>query len=442
MNEECLELEEKVTALTQEVQEAWDHYKSAQEKAALRESELQDEITLLQKAKSTDKQNATGQIAKLNEDIELILQQLQQVRDEKQQLVSQMAEQNNIHASYEAKIQGLEEELKEARINSMQGAHHLREELKQLQIQREQMTSEHNRLLKQLQGRQSQLEQENSQLGMTITNMQQELLRSKNADGTSTGSGTGTMNEDYMNREIVALRQELTTLQNQFNLQADQKQTLEIQLRQLERDNRVLQMTHDEYRQRSQETELKLQRSVQQLEAQLTSLQQTNKQSLHSNSSDEYGGFGGQGQGDQIPYKDLKQQVEHLSKMLMKKQSDLIDVTAERTTLKSKILDLQAKCSSLETQLSQLKDLEDGDDDYGDDYAGGGSTTGFQRGGQERLMQRRGRGGNAVGGGGMDSAKLSNAKVISDLEKFGVKPNASVTKAVTAIDTLALCTGK
>lgn len=441
MNEECLELEEKVTALTQEVQEAWDHYKSAQEKAALRESELQDEISLLQKAKMTDKQNATGQIGKLNEDIELILQQLQQVRDEKQHLAVQMAEQESIHASYKAKIQGLEEELKEARINSMQGAHHLREELKQLQIQREQMTSEHNRLLKQLQSRQSQLEQENAQLGMTVTNMQQELLRSKNSDGTTIGSGQGNTNEDYMNREIVALRQELTTLQNQFNLQADQKQTLEVQLRQLERDNRVLQMTHDEYRQRSQETELKLQRSVQQLETQVSSLQQANKQSLRSPSSDEYGGFSGGGS-DQIPYKDLKQQVEHLSKMLMKKQSDLIDVTAERTTLKSKILDLQAKCSSLETQLSQLKDLEDGDDDYGDDYAGGGSTTSFQRGGQDRLMQRRGRGGNSPVGGGVDSTKLSNAKVISDLEKFGVKPNASVTKAVTAIDTLALCTGK
>lgn len=70
--------------MKQEVQEVWHHYKLAQEKVALKEAELQDEINHLQKAKQVDKQQFTSQIAKLNEEIELILQQMQQIRDEKQ----------------------------------------------------------------------------------------------------------------------------------------------------------------------------------------------------------------------------------------------------------------------------------------------------------------------------------------------------------------------
>ena len=44
MNEECLDLEDQVSALKVEVKEAWGSYKNAQERAALREAELQDEI--------------------------------------------------------------------------------------------------------------------------------------------------------------------------------------------------------------------------------------------------------------------------------------------------------------------------------------------------------------------------------------------------------------
>jgi chromosome segregation ATPase len=459
LNQECLEFEDQVSSLKQEVQEAWDHYKMAQEKAALREAELQDEITHLQKAKQVDKQQSVGQITKLNEDIELILQQMQQLRDEKQLMSTELSQHDDVLQSYQLKINELEEELKEARINSLQGAHHLREEVKQLQIQKEQLTAEHNRLLKQLQSRQSQLEEENAQLSMTAANNQQELLRLRQGfgSGTSTAGSSSNMNEEYLNREILALRQELTTLQAQYNTQSDQKQTLEVQLRQMERDYRVLQLTHDEFRQRSSDSDLKHQQMIQKLESQLQQYQQHQPTSRSSPSGglnvpsfdvgdDASRYLPSSSATDSHAFREMKQQVEHLSKMLMKKQSDLIDVTAERTTLKSKILDLQAKVSSLETQVSQLRDLEDGDDDFGDDYGGNqGSSSAFQRG-QDRLMQRRvarsGAGSGSSGGMMTESMRASNAKVISDLEKFGVKPNASVSRAVTMIDSFALCTGK
>lgn len=70
MNAECLELEDLCASLKKEVQEAWDNYKSAQEKAAMREDELQDEIKQIQKAKQLDRQQMINQITKLTADLE------------------------------------------------------------------------------------------------------------------------------------------------------------------------------------------------------------------------------------------------------------------------------------------------------------------------------------------------------------------------------------
>lgn len=90
--------------------------------------------------------------------------------------------------------------------------------------------------------------------------------------------------------------------------------------------------------------------------------------------------------------------------------------------------------------------MEDGDDDYVDEYGWNhGNSTAFQRG-QDCLMQLRvahNDAGNGSSGGMMvQSMRASNSKVISDLERLGVKPNASVSHAVTTIDSFALCTGK
>jgi chromosome segregation ATPase len=457
LNQECLEFEDQVSSLKQEVQEAWHHYKLAQEKAALREGELQDEINHLQKEKQVDKQQFTSQITKLNEDIELILQQMQQIRDEKQLMSLQISEYNNVHHSYQLRINELESELKDARTNSLQGVHSLREEVKQLHIQKELATAEHNRFLKQIQHRQSQLEEENVQLSITVANDQQELLQLRQGFAAGATGSSGSMNEEYLNREILALRQELFTLQAQCNTQSDQKQTLEVQFRQMEHDHRVLQLTHDEYRQRSSDSDLKSKQIIQKLKSQLQQYQQQQPSSHFSTSGglnisrfdaseDICGSLRSSSAVNPHVFSEMKHQVEHLSKMLMKKQSDLIDATTERTTLKSKILDLQAKVSSLETQVTQLRDLEVGDDDYVDEYGEGhGNSTAFQRG-QDRLMQRRvtrNDAGNGSSGGMMtQSVRASNAKVISDLEKFGVKPNASVSHAVTTIDSFALCTEK
>lgn len=103
LNREVLDLEEHSSALKLEVQEAWDNYKQAQEKAAQQESELQvrtmaglifltllffsdlqcfyiqqqDEIRQIQKAKLTDKQQSVAQLSKMSEEVAEAMRQVQ-----------------------------------------------------------------------------------------------------------------------------------------------------------------------------------------------------------------------------------------------------------------------------------------------------------------------------------------------------------------------------
>lgn len=443
MNQECLELEEQCSSLKQEVQEAWDHYKLAQEKAAVREAELQDELSQIQKAKQIDKQQSVAQMAKLNEDINLLIRQMQTLRDEKQEMVQQMQGEDSIHASYNERILVLENELKEARINSLQGAQSLRDEVKQLQVQNEQMRIDHTQLLRQTQAKQSQLELENAELVQALTESQKEVQRLKSSSGGGSSQTSGSMNEDYLSREVVNLQKELKEVHSELDRQKDLKQAVEVQLRQLERDHRILQMTNDEQRQRATETEQRLTLSLQLRDSQLAALQQPSGalnrlQSVSTDHADD----GNSRESQTI--RDLKGQVEHLSKMLLKKQSDLIDLQAERTAQKAKIADLQGRCSGLEQQLTQLRDMEEGDDDLDDGIiVSGGTTTYLRSSGSERLLQRRSKGAGSSSSISSSAALTnSNSKVISDLEKIGVKPNASVTKAVTMLDSMAMCTGR
>jgi len=56
LNREILELEDRCKSLQAEIEDTWKTYKAAQEKAAIREGELHDEINSLKRAKEADKQ--------------------------------------------------------------------------------------------------------------------------------------------------------------------------------------------------------------------------------------------------------------------------------------------------------------------------------------------------------------------------------------------------
>lgn len=57
-------------------------------------------------------------------------------------------------------------------------------------------------------------------------------------------------------------------------------------------------------------------------------------------------------------------------------------------------------------------------------------------------MLRRGNGSGHAEHSSLHRRSSRDTKVISDLERFGVKPGASVTRAVNMIDTWTIVTGR
>jgi hypothetical protein len=93
-----------------------------------------------------------------------------------------------------------------------------------------------------------------------------------------------------------------------------------------------------------------------------------------------------------------------------------------------------ASYRDLEGGMLSLSDSAAGDGEDG--FAGSGGSSGgggglnYRRGGG----RSGGHGGSGAGGGGRDT------KVISDLERFGVKPGARVTHAVNMVDSWTMFT--
>lgn len=225
MNRECLELEDLCASLKKEVLEAWDSYKGAQEKAAVREDELQDEIKQIQKAKSLDRQQMINQITKLTTDMEEALEKVRVNALERDQAYLKAAEFAHVRMTYEAsylaidligyllqieeqwqrKLDELSQELLEARSGSMQGVHTLREELAVALQTNETIRSEHASILRLSQSKQAELEQANAQLSLSLAEKQREISKLKAAVQDSTNNYRDP-NNDGRDLELLQLQ--------------------------------------------------------------------------------------------------------------------------------------------------------------------------------------------------------------------------------------------
>lgn len=121
LNSECLELEDHVTSLKSEIQDAWSSYKTAQEKSAIREGELLDEIEIMKKAKQSDKLQYKSHITKLSSDLEECLQRVKSLEKEKVELVTLSEELQEMNNKLIFEKKNFENELAEARFGSGQG---------------------------------------------------------------------------------------------------------------------------------------------------------------------------------------------------------------------------------------------------------------------------------------------------------------------------------
>lgn len=101
--------------MKKEVEEAWNSYKSAQEKAALREDELQEEIKSIQKAKQSDKQQMIAQVTKLSADIDQAMEQVKKFQLERDEALETVLKHQNQEMLWKKQQELYENELIEAR---------------------------------------------------------------------------------------------------------------------------------------------------------------------------------------------------------------------------------------------------------------------------------------------------------------------------------------
>jgi len=483
LNAECLELEDQCSALKTEVREAWDNYKIAQERSVARETELLDEIKQLQKAKLVDKQQMLGHVSKVQGDVDEMVKQLKTLEDERDGLLQRLEEVDALEAAWQTKEAELMEELEEARASSVQGVHSLREELRAAVVSSEQLRTDQASLMRSSQMRQAELEAINSELSSSLTEKQRELSRLQQ-------QLQQTGRDDFSFREMDGLRQQNVLLGQQVEEERDKVLLCERKLRQMECEIRAAQISLDDERVRAASINTDLSNQIAVLEDKLrdtkgvcgsarSQLKREQGEDLgHYRSPSSIvrlgrGAISGDDLGILTPQKGenilnlspeatsakfekmeeeiqgLAQNVQNLSKQLLAKQTHVLELQAERSALKSRVADLQARCCKAEQQLATLRDLEDDDfsavlDDNDDAEIGG------LGGGGGNFYESNGAGGGLKQrGGGRNSSVLAprrrppgSHKMISDLEKLGVKPAPAVAKAVNYIDAWTLLTGR
>ncbi len=295
----------------------------------MRESELLDEISLIQKSKSTDKQQAVLHISKAQEDISLLTKQLQTSTEEKQVLKLKIEEYESMSGKWEEKITKLKEELQEARMSTIQGAQIIREDLRIAQTQNEQLRNDHANIIRQMQVRQQELEHENQELMKSINDNQRELARLKNSQGSSQSVPDKSYNMD----DYVVLQTELFGMAKQYEKEHELLVEKDRDFRILEREYKALLINYEDEKKNSQHLSIRFNDVTQQLQSLKQVADNTDKSQMKSDKQVEY----------ETSILDLKKQTESLSQLLLKRQATVLELQAERSSLKSRVADLQSR---------------------------------------------------------------------------------------------------
>lgn len=142
----------------------------------------------------------------------------------------------------------------------------------------------------------------------------------------------------------------------------------------------------------------------------------------------------------------LDAQVASLGQQLLRKESVVLELQAERAALKSKLQDLTQRVALAERRLLEYKDIE-GDEDEED---GGDASMATVYAPQSQLVNRRGRQGfgeepeTVLGEGSASGASAKKKRgIVDDLyAKTGVRANPAVAGAMNALDGWMLVTGR
>jgi chromosome segregation ATPase len=314
-----------------------------------------------------------------------LLSRIQEIEEEKEQIQSE----NNL----------LSQQLAEAKMNSLSGVNSLREELSSTHHIMEQMKIDHSSILRSLQNKIMNLENENNSLNHHLGDNQKELMKLNNyiltleqqqddndngGDGRGGGNrkyerggeeeeeredqregekvlrsaskrdrsgagggggGSAGGNDNYLSREVYSLNKEIIQLSSSWEKEKEKVAELETLNKTLEKEKNYLMINKENECKHYQEQLNKATEKIKSLEKTIQSIRDEQQQQKEESSSSSSLSSPGKNNYQQLldSVNEYKGQIDHLSKMLLKKQSDVMELQTERTALKSRVQDLQSR---------------------------------------------------------------------------------------------------
>lgn len=346
LNAECLELEESCTSLKKEVEEAWDSYKSSQEKAMARESELQEEIRLIQKAKTTDKQQLQVQLTRMNDDTAELLKRIKALESERDEAVEKFTEMSELSQQWETKESEFLNQIEELKAGTVQGAHNLREELQREKDVNQALRTEHQTILRQNEQTLRELESQNMASIQALSDKEKELSSLK----TLLNQAGGPKEYQSALRDLEAIRHDYDALMKTHEASTEKVSQYERRIKQVEAEHKALAIKYEDDRSHSHELLTLADKRVVELQDKLKAWETgaitlSNTDTLSGNNNLSVASSDTATGPNSVHNKttQLMEQIQSLSKQLLKKQEQVMELQTEKSVLKSRTVDILSR---------------------------------------------------------------------------------------------------
>ena len=340
-----------------------------QEKSIKEIMDIQNDMKLIEKSKNSDKQSYIIQFNKLNNDIinnNIIIDNYNNEKMKYENIILNIQKENQNLIENNEK---LKKELLDINNNKISNIYSLHDEIKQKEFITEQIRNDYNIIIKQYQTRQDNLEVENSELINSVTLQQKEIQKLQNLIDNNSNNNIDNINNNNYNN----IQYELITLTEKYNIEIEKSEELNRKIQNLIYEKEKNEINNNEEKQRNQQIINNLTLKMNELENKLNNTKTIKIKNYSSNSgflfssSDNNNNIESssehhqednnnntttpiileisQEEYDQMG-RDLQEhrlQSQNLSKLLLKKQSTVLELQAERSALKSRLIDMQTR---------------------------------------------------------------------------------------------------
>lgn len=336
-----------------------------QEKSIKEIMDIQNDMKLIEKSKNSDKQSYIVQFNKLNNDIinnNIIIDNYNNEKIKYENIILNIQKENQNLIENNEK---LKKELLDINNNKISNIYSLHDEIKQKEFITEQIRNDYNIIIKQYQTRQENLEVENSELINSVTLQQKEIQKLQNLIDNNSNNNIDNINNNNYNN----IQYELITLTEKYNLEIEKSEELNRKIQNLIYEKEKNEINNNEEKQRNQQIINNLTLKMNELENKLNNnktikiknyssnsgfLFSSNNNNIESSSEHHQDDNNNntttileisQEEYDQMG-RDLQEhrlQSQNLSKLLLKKQSTVLELQAERSALKSRLIDMQTR---------------------------------------------------------------------------------------------------